>query len=145
MISKEKDIALNENKSLKKKIVSKEKEKISKKKNNFDSHSFHVSHVNNVAPPIDKNEIHVLNKRIDCLGSTLSQCAFNHSKLESLFRKKQVSHTHAHTPWHAHTHHAHTSHMYARVYTCTHCDHKSHLARFCFDRINFINFANKNI
>ena len=45
LISQEKQIVLNENEFLKKKIVLKEKEKtfIFKKKNNFDSHSFHVS------------------------------------------------------------------------------------------------------
>ena len=53
---------------------------------------------------------------------------------------------HAHNPWHTHAQHDHThSHMYARVYKCTHCGHKDHLAKFCFDRINHINFANKNI
>ena len=45
------------------------------------------------------------------------------------------------------THHAytHTTHLYAKVYTCTHCDRKSHLAKFYFDKLNSFNFANKNI
>jgi len=29
--------------------------------------------------------------------------------------------------------------MYARVYTCTHCDRKGHLAKFCFNRLNVLN------
>ena len=40
---------------------------------------------------------------------------------------------------------SHTSHMYARVYKCTHCGRKGHLARFYFDRLNSTNFSNKNI
>ena len=40
--------------------------------------------------------------------------------------------------------HTHTTYMHARVYKCTHCDRKVHLARFYFDRINSINFVNKN-
>ena len=74
--------------------------------------------------------------------------AFNHNKLEYIFRKKQVSHFHAHTPPHtSHAHHAHThhNHMYARVFNYTHCGRKGHLAKFYFDRINNINFANKNV
>ena len=35
--------------------------------------------------------------------------------------------------------------MYARVYTCTHCDRKGHLAKFCFDRLYSSKFANKNV
>ena len=35
--------------------------------------------------------------------------------------------------------------MYARVYTCTHCGRKGHLAKFYFDRLNHLNFANKNV
>ena len=55
---------------------------------------------------------------------------------------------HAHLTRHtSHTHHAHThhNHMHARVYTCTHCGRKGHLVKFYFDRINFFNFANKNV
>ena len=33
--------------------------------------------------------------------------------------------------------------MYAHVYTCTHCRRKSHLAKFCYDRIHDLNLANK--
>jgi len=33
--------------------------------------------------------------------------------------------------------------MYARVYTCTHCGRTGHLAKFCYDRINALNFASK--
>ena len=84
-------------------------------------------------------------RKNDCLGSTLSQCAFNHNNLEYMFRKKQVPHMHVHTPWHTHAHHAHTPHLYARVYTCTHCGRKGYLAKFYFDRLNFFNFANKNL
>ena len=62
-----------------------------------------------------------------------------------MFRKKQISHAHAHTSWHTHAHHAHPTHMYARVYKYIHCGRKGHLAKFYFDRINHLNFANKNV
>ena len=52
---------------------------------------------------------------------------------------------HLHTPWHTHAYHAHPTHMYVRVYKYTHCGHKGHLAKFCFDRIDLLNFANKNV
>ena len=93
LVEKEKEIALEENNFLKRKIISKEKENISKKKKIVDSHSCHAN--NNSCHAfyaiIDKNEIHVLKYRIDCLSSTLSNCAFNHSKLKTLFQKKQVN------------------------------------------------------
>ena len=113
-ISKEKNIALNKIKSLKKKIILNEKENTFKKKKDSVSH---VSHTNNIVSSFDKNEIHVLKNKIDCLVSTLSQYAFNHSKLESIFRKKQVPHMHAQTPWHTHAHHAHTI---TSMLECTH-------------------------
>ena len=81
MVEKDKEIALDENNSLKRKIISKEKENISKKKKIVDSHT-HVS-----SSKIN-NDIYIMKKNIDCLGSTLSQCAFKHNKLESMFRKK---------------------------------------------------------
>ena len=129
---------------MKRKFILKEKENISKRKKIVDSHSCHV---NNVASSFDKNEIHVLKKRIDCLSSNLSNCAFNHNRLGSMFRKKQIPHVHAQTPRHKYALHAHshTTHMHARVYTCTHCNPKGHLARFWFDRLNSINFTNNNI
>jgi len=33
--------------------------------------------------------------------------------------------------------------MYAHVYTCTHCGRKGHLAKFCYDKINILNFTKK--
>ena len=36
--------------------------------------------------------------------------------------------------------------MHTRVYKCTHCCRKGHLAKFCYDKINAINFVNnKNV
>jgi len=86
-----KEIVLEENNSLKRKIVLKENENISKKKKIIDSHA-HVSSFK------INNDICIMKKNIDCLGSTLSQCAFNHSKLESMFCKKQISHVLAQIP-----------------------------------------------
>ena len=114
---------------MKRKFVSKEKENISKKKRIIDSHSCHALHAT-----INKNEIQVLKNRRNYLRSTLSYCIFNHSKLETLFQKKQAPHVHAHNPRYTYAHFAHHdhthSHMYARVYKCTHCGRKGHLASF---------------
>ena len=85
---------------------------------------------------------------MDCLSSTLSSCAFNHSRLESLFSKKQTPHVHAHHPHHAYAYvarhdHTHThTHKHTKVYKCTHCGRKGHLAKFCYDKINVFNFKN---
>ena len=35
--------------------------------------------------------------------------------------------------------------MYDRVYICTHCSRTGHLAKFCYDRINAINFVSKKV
>ena len=43
-----------------------------------------------------EKDIIVLKKSVDSLGSTLSHCAMNHTRLESLIRKKQVPTMHAH-------------------------------------------------
>jgi len=79
----------------------------------------------------------------------LSNCAFNHSKLETLFQKKQSPHVHAHHPQHAYAHfacHDHTHpQLHTRVYKCTYCGRKGHLAKFCYDRVNHFNFVNKNV
>ena len=67
----------------------------------------------------------------------------NHTRLESLFRKKQVpSIMHAHPSRHTHSSHVHHHTLYAHVYTCTHCERKGHLAKFCFDRVHDCNLAN---
>ena len=51
---------------------------------------------------------------------------------------------HAHKLRHTHTSHVHTHDtMYAHMYTCTHCGRMGHLAKFCYDRLNESNFANK--
>ena len=126
-------------------------------KNDFASHVCHdsiiltPSHKNFVSLACStsfsiNNDIYALKKSVDCLGSTLSQCAMNHTRLESMSRKKHAPHMHAHPPRHTHAHHAHTyNYMYANVYTCTYCDSKGYLAKFCYDRINVSKFASKFI
>ena len=76
----------------------------------------------------------MLKKSVNCLGSTLSKCAMNHTWLESMFRKKYAPHMHAHHIRHTHASHVHTHDtMYAHVYSCTHYGRKDHLAKFCYD------------
>ena len=65
----------------------------------------------------------------------------NHTRLETLVRKKQVPSLHVHPSRHTHAHHGHNHNMYAHVYTCTHCGRKRHLARFCYDRLHDENLA----
>ena len=129
-MEKQKEVALNENTSLKRKIIEKEKENISKKNKKNDSQSHHALHATT-------NEMKFLKNKINCLSSTLSNCAFNHKRLKSLFQKKQVLHVHAQHPQHAYAHFAHCdhthTHMHPRVYKCTHCGRKGHLAKFLYD------------
>ena len=66
------------------------------------------------------------------------------SKKNYLQRHIHTTHTHtsksytkhAHAP---HVHHTHHAVMYGRVYSCTYCSRKGHLAKFCFNRINTSN------
>jgi len=53
----------------------------------------------------------------------------------------QHTHTHhAHNAHHAHNvHHAHHVFMYAKVYSCTYCGRKGHLAKFYYDKLNVSN------
>ena len=141
-MEKQKEVVFRENNFLKGKMIEKEQENVFQKKKKIVSQSHHALHAT-----IDNSEINVLKNRISCLSSTLSSCAFNHKKLESLFSKKQTPHIHAHHH-HAYAHfarhdHPHT-HVHSRVYTCTHCDRKGHLAKFCYDKLHHFNFANKN-
>ena len=127
---------------MKRKICEKEKDFVSKKKKQNDSLSHHALHATT-------NEINVLKNKMDCLSSTLSSCAFNHNRLESLFSKKQTPHIHAHHPHHAYdfvARHDHTNtHKHNKVYVCTHCGRKGHLTKFCFDKLHVLNFANKDV
>mgnify|MGYP000872325104 CR=1 FL=1 len=97
---------------------------------------FFVSHASIVLSPIIENEICVLKKNIECLSSTLSQCVFDHKRIESLFQRKQDPPIHAHTSRHAHTYH---TQKYANMYHCSHCGRKGHLAKFYFDKLNILN------
>ena len=68
----------------------------------------------------------------------------NHTRLESMFHKKHAPPMHAHKSRLTRASHVHTHNtMYAHVYTCTHCGRTGHLVKFCYDRINVSNFANK--
>jgi len=70
----------------------------------------------------------------------------NHTRLEFMFRKKHTLHIYAHPSRHIHVPHVHRHDtLYTRVYNYTHCGHKGHLAKFCYDRINTINFASKSV
>ena len=46
-----------------------------------------------------------------------------------------------HMPHHVHPH----ATMYARVYSCTHCGRKGHLAKFYYDILSALVFANENV
>ena len=127
------DFALKENVDLKNKIISISNDlNVCLKKNVVLKNKIdeHVCHARVVSPrsllacstsSMIKNDINMLKKKMDCLGSTMSQCAKNHTRLETLVRKKQVpTFMHAHPPRHTHAPHGHHQHMYAHVYTCTH-------------------------
>ena len=68
----------------------------------------------------------------------------NHKRLEFIFHRKHAPHIHAYKSGHTHASHVHRHNtMYAHVYTCTNCGRTDHLAKFYYDRINNLNFANK--
>ena len=68
----------------------------------------------------------------------------NLTRLESMFRKKQVPPMHTHKPRHTHASHVHAHNtMYVHVYTCIHCGRKGYLAKFCYDRVHDVNLANR--
>jgi len=141
LISKEKKTILKEM-SFWKKFILEEKIFLFPKWKKFVSHAIILSSLT------VKNEIHILKNKIDCLDFTLSQCAFNHNWLESMLRKKNISHVHEQTPRHTpRAHHAYThhTHLYVRVYTCIHCGRKGYLTKLCFNRLYSSNFANKNV
>jgi len=155
VLSSKIEFVLRENDSLKNEIdfITKELDICVKKnislKNDIVSHVCHARVVSHTSPiacatsSLIDNDISMLKKKVDCLGSTMSQCAMNHTRLESLFRKKQVPSFHAHPPRHTHAPHGH-HHTYAHVYTCTHCGRRGHLAKFCFDRLHTnVNLAKK--
>ena len=154
------DFILKENVALKNKIISISNDlNICLEKNivlqhKMDAHVCHASVASSSRLPNActsssriNNDISMLKKKVDCLGSTMSQCAMNHTRLETLLRKKQVpSFMHAHPPRHTHAPHGHHPNtMYAHVYTCTHCGRKGHLAKFCYDRLNTPNLAKKYV
>jgi len=93
--------------------------------------NYFVSHAI-ITTSFDENEICVLKKSIDVLGSILSQRAFDHYRLEFMFHKKQIPYIHAHTS------HAPHVHIHTKVYTYTHCSRKDHLANFCYDKLHMI-------
>ena len=89
ILSSKLDIALKKNNSLKNKIasISKELDLVSKKniflKNDLDTHVCHASSSSipiacSTSCTIIENDICILKKSVDCLGSTLSQYAMNH-------------------------------------------------------------------
>ena len=102
ILSSKLDFTLKENDILKNKIASilKELDLVSKKnislKNDIDSHVCHANVASSSSMPtaystsstIIENDIYALKKSVDCLGSTLSQCAINHTRLESMFHMK---------------------------------------------------------
>ena len=88
-------------------IRDRELESVSKEdkslRNKFDSHVCHATidsssfnkHVLCSTSSNIENDICMLKKSVDCLGSVLSQCAMNHTRLESMFHKKYAPPIHA--------------------------------------------------
>ena len=82
LVEKQKDVALQENNPLKRKIDEKEKIKVFKKKKNNDSHSLHALHATT-------NEMKFLKNKINCLSSTLSKCAFTIKDWNLCFKRNK--------------------------------------------------------
>ena len=113
-LSSKVDFVLKENVALKNKIISISNDlNVCLKKNDCLQNKIdaHVCHARIASPSssnachtssLINNDISMLKKNMDCLGSTLSHCVLSHTRLESLFRKKQVPIMHAHHPRHTH-------------------------------------------
>ena len=109
-------------------------------KNDLDTHVCHAS----VASPFSvslaystssspiENNICNLKKSVDCLGSTLSQCALNHSRLESMFRKNK---------FHLCMHTNHGIHMLLTFTLTTLCMLMCTLVHIVDVRATLLNFA----
>jgi hypothetical protein len=125
LISKERDLAL---------------EKLSKAKNDFS-----VFKNKHVCDSSFDEEMKVLKNRVDCLSTTLSDCASHTLKLESLCCKKNGFKNNFAKPQPAHKQHK-------RIYHCKCCGRDEHLAMFCYDNVASVRtkgrdprtFAHKN-
>ena len=87
----------------------------------------------------EKNEFLNIQNRIKVLDSTLKKCVFDMDKISSIFlkgkTKRKLTSSQAHTQHASHAHYTH-AYMYDKVYTCTHCGRKGHLAIFFYFRLN---------
>ena len=56
------------------------------------------------------------------------------------FQREKPKETHI-TSSHQHDHNIQHNHayIYSKVYTCTHYDHKGHLAKFCYAKLKMMN------
>ena len=127
VLSSKLDFILKDNHSLKNEFdfITKELDLVLKKneslKIDIDSHVCHARVVPSRSPIACtsssriNDDICLLKKSVDCLGSTLSHCVVSHKCLKSLFRKKQVPSLHAHPPRHTHAPHDPT-----HVCSCVH-------------------------
>jgi len=73
-------------------------------------------------------EMKVLKTRVDCLSTTLSDCASHTLKLESLCCKKNNLKNDFAKPQPAHKQHK-------RIYHCKCCGRDGHIALFCYDMV----------
>jgi hypothetical protein len=93
-----------------------------------------------VIVPIERDEIDEMKNKMNVLSSTLSKCAFDNVKLESMFKKKNTHSPHvSHASHSHHIHqgdHSHHAHIYANIYHCTFCGRNGHINKFYFDRLN---------
>jgi hypothetical protein len=105
----------------------------------LNSHTSSSSH-KSVIVPINRDEIDEMKSKMNVLSSTLSKCAIDHVKLESLFKKKNTHSSHVSHSSHAHHgNHSHHAHIYSNIYVCSFCGRKGHVSKFCYDRLNVTN------
>jgi hypothetical protein len=80
-------------------------------------------------------EINILKNRVDCLRTTLSECASHSLKLESLCCKNNVlKNDFLHS----------TPKQHKRVYHCKCCGRDGHIALFCYNNVANIHSRGQN-
>ena len=113
-------------------------------KNDLSSHVCHASPSSipiacSTSSSIIENDICMLKKSVDCLGSTFEPiCHEPHTV--GIHVSQEICSSYACIQTTAYTCFS-RSYTYAHMYTCTHCGRKGRLAKFCYDRLIFFQFS----
>ena len=106
--------------------------------NKIDAHVCHVRVVSHTSPiacstsSLIENDINLIKKKMDCLGSTMSQCAMNHTRLDPWFERNK---------FHLYMHTIHGIHMIRTFTPITQCMFMCTLVHIVDVRATLLNFV----